>query len=234
MLNKKFTLLNPFRVMGYESEEIIPAGGLGAVSAQAGVGKTALLVQLAINSMLRGKKVLHISLNDPVNKVSLWYNELFNNIARQAGLEGLNETWEAILPNRLIMTFKVEGFNVPKLKERLYDLIVQNIFLPEIIIIDGLKFNNKEASETIESLKAMAEKHAMRLWFTVHTRPKEEPGDVPPSLLPLLHLFDCVFTLQHERGEICIKPLSGRAVAVKPLSLDPATMLIKNQALTAS
>lgn len=228
MLNKKFTLLNPFRVMGYDSEEIIPAGGLGAVSAQAGVGKTALLVQLAINGMLRGKKVLHISLNDPVNKVSLWYNELFNNIARQAGLEGLNETWEAILPNRFIMTFKVEVFDVPKLKERLTDLIVQNIFLPEIIIIDGLKFN-EEAKETIESLKAMAQKHSMRLWFTVHTRPQEEPGDMPPSLLPLLHLFDCVFKLQHEGGEICIKPLSGRAVAAKPLFLDPATMLIKNQ-----
>ena len=226
MLNTKFTLLNPFKVMGYESEEIIPAGGLGAVSAQAGVGKTALLVQLAINSMLRGKKVLHISLNDPVNKVSLWYDELFNNIARQAGLEGSNETWEAILPNRLIMTFKVEGFNVPKLKERLYDLIVQNIFLPEIIIIDGLKLN-AEAKETIESLKAMAEKHALRLWFTVHTRPQEEPGDVPASLLPLLHLFDCVFTLRHERGEIVIKPVSGKAVAAKPLFLDPSTMLIK-------
>ena len=226
MLNKKFTLLNPFKVMGYESEEIIPAGGLGAVSAQAGVGKTALLVQLAINSMLRGKKVLHISLNDPVNKVSLWYDELFNNIARQAGLEGSNETWEAILPNRFIMTFKVEGFNVPKLKERLYDLVVQNIFSPDIVIIDGLKLN-AEASETIDSLKAMAEKHALRLWFTVHTKPQEEPGDVPASLLPLLHLFDCVFTLRHERGEILIKPVSGKAVAAKPLFLDPATMLIK-------
>ena len=226
MLNKKFTLLNPFKVMGYESEEIIPAGGLGAVSAQAGVGKTALLVQLAINSMLRGKKVLHISLNDPVNKVSLWYDELFNNIARQARLEGSNETWEAILPNRFIMTFKVEGFNVPKLKERLYDLIVQNIFSPEIVIIDGLKLN-KEAKETIESLKAMAEKHDLRLWFTVHTKPQEEPGDIPPSLQPLLHLFDCVFTLRHEGGEILIKPVSGKAVAAKPLFLDPSTMLIK-------
>src|SRR3989304_2206816 len=162
MLDKKLIPLNSFKVIGYESEEIIPAGGLGAVSAQAGVGKTALLVQLAINSMLRGKKVLHISLNDPVNKVSLWYNELFNNIARQAGLEGLNETWGAILPNPFIMTFKVGGFNLPELEERLYDLIVQNIFLPEIIIIDGLKFNNKEASETIESLKAMADKPALR------------------------------------------------------------------------
>ena len=51
------------------TEDILPQGGFGAVLARAGVGKTALLVQLALNTMLRDKNVLHISLNDPVNKV---------------------------------------------------------------------------------------------------------------------------------------------------------------------
>src|SRR3972149_582863 len=157
MLNKKLTTLNSFKVMGYESDDIIPEGGLGAVSAHAGVGKTAFMVQLAINAMLRGKKVLHVSLHDPVNKVNLWYRELFSNIAGQAGKGNINETWEAILPYRFIMTFKVEGFNLPKLKERLTDLIVQNIFSPEVIIIDGIKFDESER-DTIINLKAMAKK----------------------------------------------------------------------------
>ena len=60
-----------------------PAGGFGAVLAHAGVGKTALLVQLALNSMLRSRNVLHVSLNDPVNKVNLWYSELFHHLAGQ-------------------------------------------------------------------------------------------------------------------------------------------------------
>ena len=81
MLIEELILRNPLRQLGFETEEILPVGGFGAVLAHAGVGKTALLVQLAINSMLRNRKVLHISLNDPVNKVNLWYNELFHHLA---------------------------------------------------------------------------------------------------------------------------------------------------------
>jgi hypothetical protein len=228
MLKNKFIRLNPFRVMGYESEDIIPEGGLGVVAAYAGVGKTALMVQLALSAMLRGKKVLHISLNDPVNKVNLWYQELFNNIARQSGVEGINETWDAILPNRFIMTFKVEGFNFPKLKERMTDLIAQNIFLPQIVILDGLKFDESER-DTLISLKAMAGKHAMRLWFTVHAHRHEESAadEMPSRLMPLTDLFDVVFKLQPEGEEIYIRPLRGKSTFAQPLFLDPATMLIK-------
>jgi hypothetical protein len=229
MLNKKLILLNPFMVMGYDNDDIMPEGGVGAVSAQAGVGKTAILVQLALNAMLRDKKVLHISLNDPVKKVNLWYHELFHNIAGQLGVEKINETWESILPNRFIMTFKVEVFNVPKLKERLTDLRVQNIFLPQIIIIDGLKLDDT-SRETISNLKSLAEKHSMRIWFTLHEKPQEETSidEIPASLATLMDLFDVVFKLQSEKGNICIMPLGGKSAAVQPLYLDPATMLIKN------
>ena len=50
--------------------------------ARAGVGKTAILVQLALNTLLKGKNVLHISLNDPVKKVGLWYKEVFRHLTK--------------------------------------------------------------------------------------------------------------------------------------------------------
>lgn len=228
MLKKNLMLLSPFRVMGYEDENIIPEGGLGAVAAQAGVGKTALLVQLALSAMLRDQKVLHISLQDPVNKVSLWYQELFNNIAQQAKVSDSAEAWEAILPNRFIMTFKVEGFNFPKLKERLTDLMVQNIFVPQIIIIDGMKFDD-DMRETVLALQTMAKKHGMRLWFTVHVHRHEELtiDEMPARLLPLADLFDVVFKLQPEKGEVSIKPLKAESLGAQALFLDTSTMLIK-------
>lgn len=228
MLKNNLMLLSPFRVMGYENENIIPEGGLGAVAAQAGVGKTALLVQVALNAMLRGQKVLHISLQDPVNKVNLWYHELFNDIAQQAQVADSADVWESILPNRFIMTFKVEGFDFPKLKERMTDLMVQNIFMPQIIIIDGLKFDD-DIRETLVALQAMAKKYAMRLWFTIHVHGYEELtiDEMPASLKPLADLFDVVFKLQPEKGEICIKPLGSAATGPEALFLDSSTMLIK-------
>ena len=56
MLKNELILKNPLRRMGYESDDILNKGQFGAVLARAGVGKTAFLVQLALNSMLREKK----------------------------------------------------------------------------------------------------------------------------------------------------------------------------------
>jgi flagellar biosynthesis GTPase FlhF len=56
MLKNELILKNPLRRMGYESDDILNNGEFGAVMARAGVGKTAFLVQLALNSMLREKK----------------------------------------------------------------------------------------------------------------------------------------------------------------------------------
>lgn len=56
MLKNDLILRNPLRLMGQESDDILPTGGFGAVMARAGVGKTALLVQLALDSLLNGKK----------------------------------------------------------------------------------------------------------------------------------------------------------------------------------
>jgi len=130
MLKKDLALRNPLRLIGKENQDILSKGGFGAVLARAGVGKTALMVQLSLETLLRGKNVLHVSLSDPVNKVNLWYQEVFQNLAKQYNAQQVNQLWESILHNRFIMTFKVEGFSVPKLAERMTDLTEQNIFTP--------------------------------------------------------------------------------------------------------
>ena len=60
---------NPLKDLGYETDDIIQTGQFGAVCARAGVGKTSFIVQLAINTMLRNKNVLHISLENSVKKI---------------------------------------------------------------------------------------------------------------------------------------------------------------------
>ena len=54
MLRNDLITRNPLRLMGHESEEILVQGGFGALLARAGVGKTAFLVQLSLNALLRG------------------------------------------------------------------------------------------------------------------------------------------------------------------------------------
>lgn len=175
MLKNDLIFRNPLRLMGQDTEDTLPPGGFGALLARAGLGKTALLVQLALDSLIQDRNVLHVSLGDPVKKVCLWYEEVFRNIAAQYGIRQADRLWEEILRHRLIMTFNVDSFSVPKLEERLTDLREQNIFSPRIILIDGLAFDeNMRAS--LNDLKTLAKDQAMSVWFTVRIHRHQAPG----------------------------------------------------------
>jgi hypothetical protein len=229
MLKKDLILRNPLRLMGQESEEIIPPGGCGAVLARAGVGKTALMIQLALNTLLSGKNVLHVSLNDPVDKVTLWYREVFSRLAQQYNISEINRLWDTILPHRFIMTFKIEGFSVPKLEERLTDLTEQGIYRPHMVLIDGLPFDGPNR-DALEALKRLTQKYEMQTWLSVKTHRHEMPDSdgMPPQLFNVDDLFEVIIQLQPEGQDVYIRALKGGAQdgEVHELLLDPATMLI--------
>jgi hypothetical protein len=229
MPEKDLILQNPLRLIGYETEDILPKGGFGAVLARAGVGKTAFLVQIAFNSLLRGRNVLHISLDDPVGKVTAWYEEVFRNIVNQYNVQQRDQLWEATLPHRFIMTFRVEGFSVPKLEERLTDLTEQGIFFPQIILIDGLPFD-ETVGKPLSDLKTLAGNRAMQVWFAVQTHRHEQSGPhgMPAPLSQVGDLFEVAVELQPVESQIHVKALKGATTPSDhaPLRLDPSTMLI--------
>jgi hypothetical protein len=233
MLKKELRLQNPLRFMERENEDILPEGGMGAVLARAGVGKTAILVQLALNTLLKGKNVLHISLNDPVKKVGLWYKEVFRHLTKPYEARKINQVWESILPHRFIMTFRVEGFTTSKLEERLADLEEQDIFSPQMIFIDGFQIDDT-AKTSLSELKRLAEKRSLHVWLTIktHRHDKSDPNGMPAPLLDVVDLFDLVIQLQPEGKEIHVKTLKGTGVdSDQPvLLLDPSTMLLKKTA----
>ncbi|MFZ3047366.1 MAG: cytoplasmic protein [Desulfatirhabdiaceae bacterium] len=217
---------SPLRLLGDETDDIFMPGKFGAVMAGPGVGKTSLMVQLALYALLSEKSVLHISLNDPVHKVSLWYEEVFKNLAVSTSTIQMQEIWETVQKHRFIMTFQVEGFSVPKLRERLTDLTEQGIFSPQMLIIDGLPFD-PPAEDTLSALKKLAVSQNLSAWFTVQT-PRNEAvpfGPVPGSIADR---FDLMIFLQPDGKEVKITPIKGTRSENKPpeLYLDAATMLI--------
>jgi len=211
--------------------DIISGGQFGAVLSRAGVGKTALLVQLALNAMLRDRNVLHIGMHDPVDKVTLWYEELFHLLTERGDVEQGGLLLESLLPHRFIMTFRIAGFSVPKLRERLADLAEQGIFRPDMILVDGLRFD-ESIRGCLEEMKALAGEQSLQVWFSVHTHRHEEPsaGAFPAPLADVQDLFDVALKIEPEGTDIRIKPLKGPEAAVSGLSqltLDASSMLIK-------
>jgi hypothetical protein len=127
------------------------------------------------------------------------------------------------------MTFRVEGFSVPKLDERLTDLIQQDIFVPDVIIIDGLPFDQNVRAPLAE-LKELARKRGCHVWFTVRTHRHETPdaGGIPSQLSGLVDLFEVILQLQPQNNDIHIRALKGQEMDTTQtgLILDPTTMLI--------
>ena len=180
--------------------------------------------------MLRDRNILHISLDDPVDKVTLWYREVFNLLAEKRNVKASAPLWDDLLPHRFIMTFKVEGFSVPKLKERMTDLMEQDIFRPHTLIVDGMPFDSDVRSH-MEELKELVASTGVRCWFTVRTHRHETPAPdgIPPQLASLQDLFDVAVQLLPDGKDIHIRILKGLETPVRDTSVrfDPATMLIK-------
>jgi hypothetical protein len=168
-----------------------------------------------------------------VGKVSLWYQEVFEQLAQQYQVPQIDQLWDAIMPHRFIMTFRVEGFSMPKLEERLTDLTAQNIFIPNMVIIDGLPFGDQTRS-MLQELKRLALEVNLPVWFTVTIHRHQDPANdgLPVQLSPVQDLFDTAIVLQPDNQTIHIKAIKGAtgSSAETALTLDPATMLIQSKA----
>lgn len=229
MSENDLTFSNPMKPLGFSNDDIIEAGEFGAIMARAGIGKTSLLVQMAVYAMSRGKKVLHISLEEPSKKVNLWYEEVYHTLAQVNKIEDAPTKWDDIVRNRVIMTFKLDGFSVPRLEERLADLAGQDVFSPNTIVIDGFPFEDA-TRETLTDLKAFAEKMGISVWFTVKTHRHEAPAEngMPVQISSVSDLFSTAIQILPDGEKINIRVIKGEtgATTTDPLCIDPETMLI--------
>ena len=233
MIKEHLILKNPIHSLGFETEETEKKGSFGAVTSRAGVGKTAFLVQIAISSLLKDKNVLHISIKDPVEKVNLWYKEMFFNLTQPYDVKQSRELWENLLTRRFIMTFETENFDFSKLTSRIDGLKSQNIFSPQLIIIDGLSSDEPIGPE-LTRLKEYAARNGFTIWFSVRTHRHQTAA--PLTILHQMcggennNLFNMLIQLLPEKEMIQVKRLSVTleplAVVHPPLFLDPATMMV--------
>ncbi len=202
----------------------LPEGEMGAVLARPGTGKTAVLVQIALYHLLAGTNVLHVSLDQSVRKVALWYEEVFTPLSARQGWPETLELWETILPHRFIMGFSADGFSAPRLMERLADLTEQNIFYPQVLLVDGLDFSN--GISVVPEIRKLAEDYRMRAWFSVRLGKVEsimEDG-LPKTFSRVSEHFSRAFILAPRNGNIAVSPV--KANGLPDMALDPSTFLI--------
>jgi len=231
MLKEDFIKNNPLRIFSPLSSESLPDHRMGLVMARAGLGKTAILVQIAMDSILRGQKVLHVSIGEGLEKAKAWYDDIFKYIAVGSQLENAAEIESQLMPNRMIMTFKEAAFSRPKLEERLNDLVYQNIFRPDMVVVDGYDFAEADY-DSIMDLKEMMAAMNVQGWFSAlrhRDDTRVSAAGVPAPCHEVDGLFDTVIVVQPEKESILLNIIKDEydGGAGKILNLDPATMMVR-------
>jgi hypothetical protein len=200
------------------------------VIARRGVGKTALLVQFALDSLLRGNRVVHVSIGQNLDKTKAWYEDLFQELARTYRLDHAGEVHDEIARLRLIMTFNAAGFSGPKLEERLNDLIHQDIFRPDTMIVDGYDFEHA-GRDAVQDLLDLARSFSLQTWFSAvrhREDPRVSPSGVPAPCDRFEDLFETILLLDPEDRGLTLRALKGAGAAeLRGLLLDPATFLVR-------
>jgi len=173
-------------------------GNLGVVASRRGVGKTPLLVQVALDSLLRGRKVLHLSHDHTVDHVRAYYDEIFLDLARSSRLEQADGVRLDMERNRLIFsTLGVSKASITPVAEGASPIwkIVESVrfareaahFEPALIVVDGLDFA-LAGEQGVKALADLAQQAGAEVWAAATVEDTAAPSGrgafVPETPVP--------------------------------------------------
>src|SRR2546428_7985154 len=116
MYAKQVNDRSPLRIFERSIHGGLGAGNLGVVASRAGVGKTSFLVGIALDDLMRGRKVFHVALEQSVDHVREYYDEIFSDLAQTTHLEDTLRVRIDVERCRHIHTFIGHSFSMVKFK----------------------------------------------------------------------------------------------------------------------
>ncbi|MCL1991871.1 MAG: hypothetical protein FWG66_02865 [Spirochaetes bacterium] len=220
------------RILEQSIDGGLKAGEIGVIASPSGIGKTSVLVQLALDKLLQAKKIIHVSFTQHTNYVFVWYEDLFGEFAKRKNFKSTPEMKADLVKNRVLMNFNQDGISKEQILRSLRAMIVEGGFAAEAVIIDGFDFS-RTTYDCIASVKAFAKELGLCVWYSCNVKDGEGQHDVSSGMPLLLKTFedqlDVVITLGAKQDyiELCVtKDRQAAASQHKALRLDPKTMLI--------
>jgi hypothetical protein len=183
MIRQEAILQSPLRILDRSIRGGLGKGHLGVIMAPAGVGKSACLVQLGLDALLRGRLVLHLAVGQTVEHVSARYDALFDELAARVDLRDRGGVAESMARRRLIWSSLDGSFDARTLDEALAAFEANLGRAPSAVLVDGFGWPEPGAAETIAALKASAARAGAELWMTARDARGADVG--PARIEPL-------------------------------------------------
>ena len=230
MYRKELNERNPLRLFEHSIHGGLGRGNIGVVVARHGIGKTAFLVGIALDDAMRGRKVLHVSLDKTVDHMREFYDEIFMDLAHSAHLEDLPTERLEMERNRMLHTYAGKSFTIQKLRHSVNFLKEHVHFDPVCLILEGFDFD-RATVEDMEALRQLSGEFNVELWMSAVTHrgvPSNEHGIPEPIAKVASAIAVIVQMTDHSDGVqlSLLKDHDNPNVAKLTLALDPSTMLL--------
>jgi archaellum biogenesis ATPase FlaH len=231
MVKEELIQRSPVRIFEKSINGGLKAGEIGIIASQSGIGKTSVLVQIALDKLLQTKKVIHVSFTQHTHYVLAWYEDIFDEFISKKNLENTAEVKNEVVKNRVLMNFNQDGMSGDQILKSLRAMIVDGGFKADAIIIDGFDFYRIDRSR-LENIKTFAKELSLEIWYSCTV--KEGAGQYDKQNIPLLikdylDLIDVVIVLEPKPDHIELsvsKDRSSLDTKSMAMRLDPKTLLI--------
>ena len=230
MYRKELNERNPLRLFEHSIHGGLGRGNIGVVVARHGIGKTALLVAIALDEAMRGRKALHVSLDKSVHHMREFYDEIFMDLAHSAHLEDLLAERLEMERNRMIHTYAGKSFTIHKLRHSINFLKEYVHFHPACLILEGYDFE-RATPQDMEAFKQLAGEFDVEMWMSAVTHrgvPSNEQG-IPAVLAKLASEIAVIVQMTDHSDGVqlsLLKDHDNPNIAKLTLALDPSTMLL--------
>jgi hypothetical protein len=232
MYAKDVNAQSPLRILERSIRGGLGKGNLGVVMARAGVGKTACLVQIGLDDLMRDRAVLHVALGQTLDHVHSWYEALFDDLAHDSGLDDREEVRTQIGRRRLIEAFGDHRLPPERLEKIVVMLSKALGFKPSAIVVDGWDWSGptENLRAALIAFKAIAKQCDAELWISAQTH-RTQTGTHPTRITlpcePYADLIDVAIFLEPHGSHVDVRILKDHDAASPPdthLHLDCDTL----------
>ena len=218
MEKKDLIDFSPVRFFDSATNAGLKAGQLGLITSKKGLGKTSVLVQFGIDTLLNDKGLAHVSFDQQSSNVLSWYSSVLSEISKKKNISSLAEMTEEIVKNRIVLNFNQETFTLPKVVSTLKSLKDGGTNI-DTVVLDELNLEKVSASD----LKAFADfikAQKMTAWFST----TNEAATLKETLTPeKTDFFTTVAHIASEGSALSLFILKNGEGKVK---LDAKTLLM--------
>ena len=192
-------------------------GEIGLLTAKKGLGKTSILVQFGIDTLLKDKAIVHVSFNQKSENVITWYSSVLAEICKSHKVD-VDELSDELFRNRTILNFNQDTFTLPKVVNTLKALKDNGIKL-ETIIVDDLDLLKTEVSD-LNCFCDFIKEEKMTAWFSYNSEASELKEILPSEKMAK---FESVAHLLPETESVSLSILKKGEGKVK---LNSKTLLM--------